>query len=60
MQWMLWGFAGLAAGVAVIIGAAMWIVLWRDRDKPNQGVQMRPRAGAMPRSDIRRGVPKSR
>jgi hypothetical protein len=60
MEWVLLAFGGLVAIVAVIIGIAAWIALRRDRDAPNQGVRMHPRPGKMPRSDPRRGVPKSR
>lgn len=60
MEIVIWGFAALVAVVAGIIGTAAWIVLRRDRHKPNEGVRMKPPPGAMPRSDPRRGVPKSR
>ncbi|GAA5066690.1 hypothetical protein N0B44_03575 [Roseibacterium beibuensis] len=60
MEWLLWGFAGLAAVVAVILGIALYVVLIRDRDTPNQGPRKHARPGRMPRSDPRRGVPKSR
>lgn len=60
MEWMLLAFGGLVAVVAVIIGTAVYIVLIRDRDAPNQGLRKHSRPGRMPRSDPRRGVPKSR
>ncbi|MBY6200938.1 hypothetical protein KUV65_06160 [Maritalea mobilis] len=60
MEWLFWGFAGLVAVVAAIIGVALYVVLIRDRDAPNQGPRKQPRPGRMPRSDPRRGVPKSR
>jgi hypothetical protein len=60
MEWVLWGFGGLLGVVAVIIGIAAWTVLVRDRDDPNKGVRKHRRPGRMPRSDPRRGVPRSR
>ena len=60
MEIVLWGFGALVAIVAGIIGVAAWVVLRRDRNAPNLGVPRKPRPGTMPRSDPRRGVPKSR
>ncbi|HOZ33748.1 MAG TPA: hypothetical protein PLM52_12790 [Tabrizicola sp.] len=59
MEWVIWGFGGLAALVAAIIGVAAWIVLRRDRNLPNAGIDKRRRPKT-PRSDPTRGVPKSR
>jgi len=59
MEWVIWGFAGLAAGVAGIIGIAAWIVFRRDRHLPNQGVTL-GKARTVARSNPSRGVPSSK
>ncbi|MBY4891777.1 hypothetical protein KUL25_03235 [Rhodobacteraceae bacterium N5(2021)] len=35
MEIMLWAFGGVAAVVAAIIAAALWVVFVRDREAPN-------------------------
>jgi hypothetical protein len=56
MQWVLWGFGGLLAVVLVIIGVAARVAM---RGAGN-GAGLRRRRTTTPRSDPRRGVPKSR
>jgi hypothetical protein len=60
MELVIWGFGGLLAVVAAIIGIALWRVLWRDRGLPNEGLRKESPARQHARRTIPRGVPKSR
>lgn len=54
MQWVIWGFAGLAAVVAAIIGVAAWRVFVRDRGVPNQGLRRKSSRARRARATIPR------